>query len=138
MREFILTDRLYSSWYTLIDVLECSDEKDARRWVCSNQNQTYKSDCTLYRCLFLKYTKDSRDDSIEFMLQFTIFWTFLSFFAKSLNIPLKYYIKSKTLSCHKALQCIPFESNPMYQHSTSSYYFTLYAYSVHVFFGYFK
>ncbi|XP_023326031.1 SPARC [Eurytemora carolleeae] len=30
-------------------VKECSDEKDARRWVCSNQNQTYKSDCTLYR-----------------------------------------------------------------------------------------
>ena len=30
-------------------VSECAPEPNPRRWVCSNQNETYESDCQLYK-----------------------------------------------------------------------------------------
>jgi len=37
-------------------VTECAPEPNPRRWVCSNQNETYESDCQLYknRCLCME------------------------------------------------------------------------------------
>lgn len=39
-------------------VKECTTERDKRRWVCSNRNQTYESDCHLYRARCLCRDED--------------------------------------------------------------------------------